>query len=90
MKVKLLKKIRKRFEILYYPNSDSERKFCLIDNNYYSRHTVYIHEAYGIKERYKTKRECLNAILIIVRATYGEYSVKGKNSLTKVKVWHNG
>lgn len=32
MKVKLLKKIRKRFTIEYYPNRNNDKKFKLIDN----------------------------------------------------------
>lgn len=84
MKVKLLKKIRKRFEIEYYPNRTSKKKYKLTDNDGGS----YM---YGIRDVWHIdKQSALNDILNLLRWQYQSRSRKYKFENQKTKVWHNG
>ena len=85
MKVKLLKKVRKRFEILYYPEgvqNGSDKfitKFSLKDKNH--THDSLCH----------TKEQALNIILERLQYKYKEYSRKYKQQQLKnkpVKIWY--
>ena len=85
MKVKLLKKVRKRFEILYYPEgvpNGSDKfitKFSLKDKTH--THDSLCH----------TKEQALNIILERLQYKYKEYSRKYKQQQLKnkpVKVWY--
>lgn len=85
MKTKLLKKIRKRFSIEYYPNRDDEKKYKLTDNQSGE------HYVYGIRnEWYISKHSALNDIIELLRWQYQHRSVKYKRENIKQKVWHNG
>lgn len=85
MKVKLLKKIRKRFIIEYYPNRDNVKKYKLTDNEsgeYY---------VYGIRNEWHIDQQsALNDILELLRWQYQSRSRKYKIQNIKTKVWHNG
>ena len=95
MKVKLLKKVRKRFEVLYYPKGierckiDSneiihlEEKFLIVNNS-----MIY---DYSLHKIHKTKNEALEEILRVTKRQYEGYSRKYNQQQLKnktVKVWH--
>lgn len=95
MKTKLLNKVRKRFEILYYPEGieryrvDSnepiylEEKFLIVNNS-------MLYE-YNLHKIHKTKNEALEEILRVVRLQYSDFSCKKNKQQLKnkpIKVWH--
>lgn len=88
MKVKLLKKIRKRFSIDFYPNKDTEFKYELVDNKRYRDVDNLTYYMLDIDDFYKTKQQTLNSILKIVRFQYYKYSVKHKKENINKKVWY--
>lgn len=92
MKTKLLKKVRKRFEILYYPKGIEvyeignskvfylDEKFQVVDkkDTFYTRY-------------YNTKNEALDEIIEKCRCLYSKYSTRHKKQQLKnkpVKVWY--
>ena len=89
MKVKLLKKVRKRFEVLYCPKGierckiDSneiihlEEKFLIVNNS-----MLY---DYSLHKIHKTKNEALEEILRMTKLQYKEYSRKYKQQQLKNK-----
>lgn len=88
MKVKLLKKIRRRFEIEYYPNKESDKKYLLIDN------TGFVGDIFsilGINEMWTSEKQTqIDRILTYCRWAYREHSKAGKFENKKSKVWYNG
>lgn len=90
MKVKLLKKIRKRFEIIHYPNKPGNLKYLLIDNTKSVSNIFYILD---IKDEWVYTSESqmqIDRILKYCRWAYSSHSKKGKFENQKQKVWHNG
>lgn len=78
MKVKLLKKIRKQYSIVYYPNG-LKFKWYIYPSGRYVLHKKW--RSVSSDRSYSTKQQALNAILYEVRRDYSSY--KG------IKVWHN-
>ena len=83
MKVKLLKKIRKEFSVIYYPPYTLENNK---DDLYYLKHKDgWISMREGL---FRTKEDALEKILIYTRIDYKEYSVKYKKNIKNFKkVW---
>lgn len=83
MKVKLLKKIRKRFEILYYPNG------LIYGNIYDSKNETFVltdtENEYNIFFD-QNKNSLLETILLICKRNYYSYSRRYK--LKGTKVWY--
>jgi len=83
MKTKLLRKVRCRFEINYYPNLIYP--YQIKDN----RETHFsLFERLCIEQHYKTKQDALNGILTILRYLYGSKTRKYKQSQIHTKVWY--
>ena len=84
MKTKLLKKIRKRFSVVYYPKIDSSCKYRLID-----KQDTQIYTMSHVKFWCESKDECLSSMMYIIRREYEKYSCKKSNINKCKKVWHN-
>lgn len=85
MKVKLLKKIRKRYSIYYYPNRG------IYEVDYLTRGTLRdIHGFYNNRLNYpfESIQDAKDAILKKVKDKYHKYTRKHKQSQIKHKVWH--
>lgn len=88
MKVKLLKKIRKQYSIVYYPNGLYGSDEGLIHIDKYLVETAWRSRFFS--HGYYTKQQAIDRILIEVREKYKEYSVKNKKiSYKGIKVWYN-
>lgn len=86
MKTKLLKKIRKQYSIVYYPNGWEPSEHYRVPP--YPFYFVEGKERGCIRE---TKNECIDWILRKVRDEYKKYSRKyNKNKYKGIKVWYNG
>jgi len=85
MKTKLLKKIRKRFSVNYYPNRDDGRCYHLTDR----KDTSFCYHL--IKGTYwnTTKQRCLDTMMELINLEYYKYSKEHKLSNMHTKVWHN-
>lgn len=84
MKTKLLKKIRKQYSIVYYPNGQEPHEF--LHTYQFPVYYVSSNDRASFKE---TKQECLDWILEKVRDRYKKYSVKyDKNKYKPIKVWY--
>lgn len=88
MKAKLLKKIRKQYSIVYYPNGFLyygrlyHKDNFVVEYIYDIRHTRYL-------DSFNSKQDALNFILKSVRDKYEKYSRKYKKPNYKgVKVWN--
>lgn len=81
MKTKLLRKVRKRFEIYYHPNG-LKQKYCLIDKCH-----IGYEEGFGDRWLF-SKEECIGFLLKKVRSEYKKYSINYKRRKIKIKVWH--
>jgi len=87
MKTKLLKKIRKQYSIVYYPDG------MLVDGEYlYHKEEFVVHKScrslWSVRG-YNTKQSAINAILKEVRVKYAKYSRNYKKPNYKgIKVWH--
>lgn len=87
MKAKLLKKIRKQYSIVYYPDG------MLIDGKYIFHYNQYVvhkswRSVWAVKG-YDTKQQAINDIIKEVRNEYRSYSRKYKKPNYKgIKVWH--
>jgi len=91
MKVKLLKNIRKRFSIEYYPNVNGG-KFKINDLDG-EQDCVYLHKIMydlGFYKLHPSKQHCIDIILKFLRHEYSHLTRKHKMSQAKTKVWHNG
>lgn len=83
MKTKLLKKIRKRFTIEYYPlglpngSQKLDAKYLIKDKN-----TRLTHLGYDIQES-------IDLVIYLVRKEYYQYSRKYKQQNKPIKVWWN-
>lgn len=87
MKAKLLKKIRKQYSIVYYPDGMSIEGKYLFHKNQYVVHKSW--RSLFRVEGYDTKQQAINAIIKEVRNEYSSYSRKYKKPNYKgVKVWH--
>jgi hypothetical protein len=84
VKVKLLKKMRKRFSIDFYPNKDTEYKYELVDLH----SDPMEHYMLDIDYSHETRQSAINSILEIIRFKYYKYSVKHKRENISKKVWH--
>lgn len=88
MKTRLLKKIRKQYSIVYYPNGFYGSDEGLIHVGKYLVETSWRSRffSYG----YDTRQQAIDRILREVREKYKHYSVKNKNiSYKGIKVWYN-
>ena len=88
IKTKLLKKIRKQYSIVYYPDG------MLIDERYLYHKGEYVVHKYlrssWYVRGYSRKEQAVQAILDEVRERYGKYSRKYKKPNYKgIKVWYN-
>lgn len=84
MKTKLLKKVRRRFVIDYFPHRVEGKRFRIIDlESDYSFFTA------GEKHSHPTKEACLKALINVLRGIYGKYKRKYKQSQISTKVWYN-
>lgn len=82
MKTKLLKKIRKRFSVDYYPNRDDAKKYRLTDHE-------PMGYQYGIRNQWHiSKQSALNDMLELLRWQYQHRSAKYKRENVKSKVWY--
>lgn len=85
MKVKLLKKIRKKYSIVYYPNGYEPHRIVSVPT-----YPVYYVSGNGKGNMKDTKNLCLDWIMSIVREDYKKYSRKyDKNKYKGIKVWYN-
>ena len=86
MKTRLLKKIRKQYSIVYYPNGFEPSNVIRVPNYplYYVDNVI----RGSIKQ---SKKECIDWILERVREKYQKHSRKcDKNKYKGIKVWYNG
>ena len=88
MKTKLLRKIRKQYSIVYYPDG------LLIDGEYlFHKNEFVVHKTFRSSwyvKGYNSKILALDAIMKEVRLKYGKYSRKYKKPNYKgIKVWYN-
>ena len=86
MKTKLLKRIRRRFQIDYYPNRKS-KQFVITDEDS-GAYTSYFWIC-DVKEAHETKQSAIDDILTILRFQYRKYTRKAKIKLIKKKVWYS-
>lgn len=86
MKVKLLKKIRNQYSIIYYPKGFLDyrgRPICI--GMYEIRKNDYFYDYVA-----PSKEEALEYILEKVRRKYSKYSRKNKKeNYSGIKVWYN-
>ncbi len=83
MKTKLLRKIRKQYSIVYYPNG-----YKAYDKLWYvNKYKIFYKGSYFNLGIYETKQDALNAILKHLRVKYSKYSVNSKNNYTGRIVW---
>lgn len=87
MKVKLLKKIRKKYSIFYYPHGVEG---C--DGVYYINKYV-IHSKYeliplGYHRDYNTLEEAKEGLLRLLRHKYKKYARKNNIIRKRIKVWY--
>ena len=101
MKTKLLRKIRKRFEINYYPNGyeftiqNSTNKACvvLIEKSVWHNGGVKIREI-GYIDEFNSKEHvfkcCLITLMWLIPFRYAEYRTRRNKKLKKTeeKLWH--
>lgn len=86
MKTKLLKKVRRRFEINYYPHQ--EKPYVAVD-----KHQGEYEDWFWVASAdrsHMTKDSAIKAILQVVRCQYKKHSRREKLKLIKHKVWYNG
>lgn len=97
MKVKLLRKVRKRYEILWYPKGtvSGKKPFYLLrdKDSYNSLLDGYFNEKYFvIGEDYQDAESALKAakghLLKWILSTYKEYGKRRNNLHKPIKVWH--
>lgn len=86
MKVKLLKKIRKQYSIVYYPY-DKRYEIKHPDKYLYYRY-LFPNWTFTITLN-KTKEQAISNLLKMLRLKYYKYSRKHKLSKVSIKVWHN-
>lgn len=95
MKTKLLKKIRKKYSIVYYPNGYK----CIDDKIHHKgKYIVFRHWCYYLESSiiyrlpaFLNKQDAINYILKSVRVQYRQYSRKYvKTNHNGIKVWYNG
>lgn len=87
MKTKLLKKIRKQYSIVYYPNGMVSHEQLYHVNKY----VIYDKKgAFGLFNLYdyNTKQDAISAILKRVRVIYSKYSRSERNNYKGQKVWY--
>lgn len=82
MKVKLLRKIRKRYSIVYYPKGVEVMNLGIYDTDIYY---VFMNKCTIWGSFESSKNDCIDWIMKEVRKEYGkEHHSKG------IKVWYNG
>ena len=96
MKTKLLKKVRKRFEILYYP----EQSYSHILDKYQTDTLVFVDndERYGGYEMSNLKKDSIEynqaidimkkQIISTIKKDYKKYSKHYKNNIKVEKIWY--
>lgn len=92
MKTKLLKKVRKQYSIVYYPNTG----WYKITHPHSDLSLIYL-ECFETKEsredggvtKSKTYHGAVDKLLKIVRSNYSKYTRKYKMSKINYKVWYN-
>jgi len=85
MKAKLLRKIRSRFEVFYYPNKESYN-FEIIDNDEPTDKSLFWITEVG--RLHSSKQSAIDGVLIICRYVYHKHTRSYKLSQLKRKVWH--
>ena len=85
MKTKLLKKIRKRFNVFYYPNR--EKQYVIRDDERDHRvcDAFYLTDK---KREHETLASAVKTILEIVKIEYYKFSRKYHKKQIKSKVWY--
>lgn len=88
MKVKLLKKIRKRYSIVHYPNG------TYLDGNYYKEPITILYDEQNpyrtkINNSYKEQayRELYTVLIKWINKDYSEYRKRKKN-ITQEILWY--
>lgn len=90
MKTKLLKKIRKQYSIVYYPNG-YKHDGCIFGKGKYLVYNIYWFRPTWLLPSYETKEKALDSLIRGVRQKYYKYSRKyNKNKYKGIKVWYNG
>ncbi len=79
MKVKLLKKVRKQYSIVYYP----------IRKVYEVKHPHYWARIYPLVTTQKTLESAMTVLKSILHRIYGQHTRKHKQSKINYKVWYN-
>lgn len=89
MKTRLLKKIRKQYSIVYYPDGRVDSEIGVINKNQYVVHNFWL-PSWTINY-FNTLDEAKEFVLKRVRERYESYSRKYKKPNYKgIKVWYNG
>lgn len=99
MKTKLLKKVRKRFEINYYPHgynfgdvfTTNHSCMAVIDKSPWTYNPVkYQRNEWESKEN--AYLECYERLLKIILTLYGSYGTRRNKKPKKIteKLWYNG
>lgn len=88
MKVKLLKKIRKQYSIVYYPDGFLYNGYLYHNNQFVVKYIYNIRPTWHL-DSFNSKQEAINFILNSIRNKYKKYSRKYKKpNYRGVKVWH--
>lgn len=89
MKVKLLKKIRKQYSIVHYPNGFKSGNYV----HHINRYVIYgffLFEPTSFQTSYPSKEYALSVLMDNIRDRYKKYSRKYAEVHFKgVKVWYN-
>lgn len=82
MKVKLLKKVRKQYSIVYFPKGSEVYGLGVYNTDIYHLKCTesFLDTFYG------TREECLNRMIRDVRSRFGNKNNKNTNG---IKIWYN-
>jgi len=83
MKTKLLRKVRKRYSIEYFPVRNCVEIVCHTEIDDFYLHKVDISKDVSKEEAYK---KCHERLLLIILESYKEYGTRRNKS---IKLWYN-
>lgn len=93
MKTKLLKKVRKRFEIVYYPNGDRYNDFPYIVVNDTHLPIFKTLNSFVLNDETDALGEALKKaksfLLCVIRKEYYKHSKIAKTNYNSIKLWHS-
>lgn len=90
MKTRLLRKIRKRYSIVYFPDGYSCSEDGIIHYKEFLVYKKWTLQVTSYMLGYSTKEEALEYIIRDVRRNYEKYSRKYKKpNYNGIKIWYN-